>query len=407
MDQEHGQTPLLAAVRRGDRKAATALLAAGAEVDPVSIPAVEGTIAPLLAGYTPLMIAAADGDAGLVRDLLAAGANVNAVVDGAAVRKAAGVDVKVLEEGRSALMLAADAGELEIVRILLAAGADAGLRDPGGETALSFAVQRGHDEIADLLQSAGGGGGSAELLHAVRKGAAQTVRAALAAGASPDAAEVDAALGIRTPVLVLAARAGNPEIVEALLAAGAAVDVRTESERPPSERTALLAAAEAGHAGVVRSLLRAGADPKLMDRSFVEGTVGSTTVAWEDKPRHATALILAAERGHAATVEALLEGGADVNGRGAGALPTPLLAAIEGLQPAVVRVLLQAGADVEAGTREETPLSLAVANGSREIVELLLAAGADPKRKAPESPSPLEIARLSGYADLVERLASA
>lgn len=100
MADEVGQAPLPAAVRRGDSKAVQALLAAGVEVDAVFTPPVEGKVAPLLAGYTSLMIAAADGDTGLVRDLLAAGADVNTVVDGAAVRRVARPEVKVLEEGR-------------------------------------------------------------------------------------------------------------------------------------------------------------------------------------------------------------------------------------------------------------------------------------------------------------------
>ena len=411
MATQDNQAPLLAAVRRRDRKAVRDLLAAGFEVDPVFTPPVEGKTAPFLAGYTPLMIAAVDGEADLVRVLLAAGADVNAVVDGARVRAATRADVKVLEEGRSGLMLAADAGEREIVEILLEAGADVRIQGSAGETALSLALQKGNDEIAELLRFAGAGGEGgkstdAELIRAVERRDAAAVQTALGAGADPDAAAKNAVLG-RTPALVLAARSGDREIIEALLAAGANVDAREENPQPPTGKTALLVAAEAGHAEVIRSLLRAGAEPELKDESFVEGTIGNTTVAWSDMPRCATALILAAERGHTEAVQTLLEEGANVNGRGSGAYPTPLLAAIEGQQLAVVQILLQAGANVESGTPDETPLSLAVANGSREIVELLLSAGADPNQRSEAGLTPLEIARLSKFDDLVERLTQA
>jgi ankyrin repeat protein len=110
----------------------------------------------------------------------------------------------------------------------------------------------------------------------------------------------------------------------------------------------------------------------------------------------------AAFRGKLERLAQLLDAGAEVNSIcGAGGTPTALHAAIEGEQLECVRLLVSRGADVEQSADGQTPLAHAVeiaidgtiqTGGSpgdepTEIVELLLAHGANPK-------SGLEVARV-------------
>ncbi len=53
----------------------------------------------------------------------------------------------------NALTVATIQGHLDIVRILLDAGANPHSSVGGGRTALDYAVERGHTEIADILRS--------------------------------------------------------------------------------------------------------------------------------------------------------------------------------------------------------------------------------------------------------------
>ena len=52
------------------------------------------------------------------------------------------------------LIWAANWGHVEVVQLLLSAGAEKNKVTSGGETALSLATSGGHQEIAQLLQSA-------------------------------------------------------------------------------------------------------------------------------------------------------------------------------------------------------------------------------------------------------------
>jgi ankyrin repeat protein len=52
-------------------------------------------------------------------------------------------------------MTAAAEGQLEVVQLLLDRGADPSLEDADGDTALSFAREKGHLEVADLLKDSG------------------------------------------------------------------------------------------------------------------------------------------------------------------------------------------------------------------------------------------------------------
>ena len=55
-------------------------------------------------------------------------------------------------EGFTALMTAAAEGHVKIVELLLAHGADATMTDTDGDTAASFARQKGHGNLAELLE---------------------------------------------------------------------------------------------------------------------------------------------------------------------------------------------------------------------------------------------------------------
>jgi len=89
-------------------------------------------------GRTALMYASSGPFSETVELLLEKGANVN---------------LQGTQEGFTALMTAAAEGQLEVVRLLLGHGADPDLKDVDGDTAESFARQKGHQAVVDLLKN--------------------------------------------------------------------------------------------------------------------------------------------------------------------------------------------------------------------------------------------------------------
>ena len=87
-------------------------------------------------GWTALCIASYAGHEEIAVMLLAAGAKVNARITQADA------------SGSTALMLAALNGHAGIVKLLLRHGADVNARDKLGQSALTKALQYGHDEAA-------------------------------------------------------------------------------------------------------------------------------------------------------------------------------------------------------------------------------------------------------------------
>ena len=84
-----------------------------------------------------LNLAAQNGHVEVVKLLLEAGAEIDAANLG----------------GSTALHLAAVNGCTGVVRLLLAAGADQNLTDQRGDRPMDFAIEQGHHEIAQLLES--------------------------------------------------------------------------------------------------------------------------------------------------------------------------------------------------------------------------------------------------------------
>ena len=244
-----------------------------------------------------------------------------------------------------------------------------------------------------------------ELLSASEAGDQAAVSRALSAGADVDAVDFN-----RRSSLMHASMNGHLDVVQLLLAAGAFVDAQDGSGRTP-----LMEASMRGLVDVMRALLDAGSDVDLT------GALGET------------ALILAASGRARDTVPILLEhhadpkiadrdqktvlmwvvdlqfhrGGVPVEVIGplvaAGAAPnakdefgrTALMWAVKGdlsssVRPAVLQALLDDGVKVDLrDNRGETALfglvryidDVVDLDGGKDCLEVLLAAGADPKAK--------------------------
>ena len=167
-------------------------------------------------------------------------------------------------------------------------------------------------------------------------------------------------MGPQWPPLHLAAMAGRSTEVERLLADGAEVDARDALGCTP-----LMLAAFADAGEVVRLLLAAGADAEAHCP-----VIGWWYEQW-------TPMLLAASQGSDAALCALLEHGAQVDGRG-GYEQTPLMLACMYEQAETARLLLEAGADPNARDNQDnvTLTPLLHACGNEEIEAMLLRFGA-------------------------------
>ena len=120
-----------------------------------------------------------------------------------------------------------------------------------------------------------------------------------------------------------------------------------------------------------------------------------------------TALIMAARRGHTATVEGLLAAGADVNAKDEDG-NTALIATARRGHSAIAEVLLAAGADVNAKDEDGNTALIAVVGarrGNTATIEVLLAAGADVNAKNKHGETALKTAALFGNRAAVRAIA--
>ena len=229
-----------------------------------------------------LFSAADDNCTGLAAELLDGGASVDARD----------------RFGARPLSHAARNGHLEMVELLLARGAPIDARNLAGATALYYAAERGHAAVVQRLVEAGA-----------------DVKLTGRSGLSPVAA---------------AAYAGNDAIVETLIAHGADERAVDETGKPP-----IVYAAARAKLDVVKRLLArgvdvnaryandltllmwaAGADEKVAEADAVKVVTnlldaGAHVDDWDARGR--TALMIAAEGGHAEIANLLIAHGADVS----------------------------------------------------------------------------------------------
>ena len=174
---------------------------------------------------------------------------------------------------------------------------------------------------------------------------------------------------IRVTPLITAAENGHTEIVKLLLDNGAEVDSRDKYGR-----SALMRAAWYSHDAVVEILL---------DR----GALVNATEKWGH-----TALMMAAKGGHITTARTLLDHGADLNAKDSWGI-TALMYATTNNRVEATRFLLEKGANVNAESRtQQTALIAAVVHGmgNKEILKLLVEAGADPNLMGDDAKTALD-----------------
>jgi uncharacterized protein len=290
----------------------------------------------------------------------------------------------------NAVVEAARRDDLAAVRALIAKRENVNDVSRDGSTALLWAAYHSDVAMTRALITAGAKVntpnkyGVTPLLQASRVGADQVVQALLRAGADPSLAHSDG----ETP-LMAASHTGSLATVRLLIEAGANVNAADTYQ----QQTALMWAADEGHAAVVQALLDAKADPNkkahvtgLEERKHADHATGGFS-----------ALMFAARNGHEDAVKALVKGGADpklTNGDGV----TATIIAIVNDRLDLAKTLIDLGSDPNDGSlyfavdMHDATTDMRAKDGSRlradhanrltalDLVTALLDKGADPNK---------------------------
>ena len=306
-------------------------------------------------------------------------------------------------------------GDIALVRIFVERGADLEEGTVGFASPLAAACSAGRSDIAAYLLERGAkitieGNPFAPMYGAVSHGHVDLVRMLMANGATAE----DAAFGFPQ-----ACAKGRYTVVKLLVEAGLDLDRLLPAEgrtlrdrainlakmnsrplivaylqgKPVDEARALAAEARAikEDLSMARGLARdSGRTPvavgeeraqKLADAVAIVKRAGAAAIAWKNEEGDPV-LLVAAARGVAPIVAALLEAGADPNAAAPGRF-TALTAAIDFGDPEIVRMLLAAGANPKVTPADGRSAMKRVRGPYEEEIKALLRAG--PPAKPPRA----------------------
>ena len=387
------------------RAGGRALLAAGTV-------ALLAAAAPAASDDPPLAAAAERREWRSMHTLLAAGVNVNAAqADGAtalhwaahwdapAVVEAllrAGADVDAANDhGVTPLFLAAENGSRPVAEHLLAAGADASAALPAdGETVLMRAAHSGSAAIVRMLLDRGADpharavrSGQTALMWAIAENHAEAARALIAHGADVRARSH----GHYTPLL-FAARQGNLAVGGMLLDAGVPVDRDGPGPAP------LVAAIEHGRVPFARFLLARGADADIVMRNGSTPLAAAFAIGGRQLGYDPDAVVIEPPD-KLDLVRDLLAAGADPNRRRAAPEAGARVYSPDGQASGFDRGPTDPdNFGVARSWIGASPFWVAAHKADVTLLELLLAAGADPAVTTDDGTTPLMVAAGLGHA---------
>ncbi len=338
--QGDGMTALHWAADLGDLEMARVLIAAGADLEPVT----------RLGGYTPLLIAAEERRDDVLRALLDAGANPNARRDisgttalhfaagtgsaaavEALVRAGAEVDAREHEWGQTPLMFAASENRTDAMEVLLEHGADPSITT----RVLPIPDRAAQDQLARQRRN--------EVMDSLRALSPDPVRwvptpeeVALAVQASKQFDELEVTeiervdwhqvqlegrslrfadlVGYQGGLTALlhAVREGHREAAFLLIENGADINQPSAGDLTPP----LLMASINGHFDLALELLAAGADPNQASDAGTTPLYAVLNAQWAPKSRYPQPqAYLQQNATYLDVMKALIEEGADVNVR--------------------------------------------------------------------------------------------
>jgi len=278
-------------------------------------------------------------------------------------------------------------GTLEMVRYLVDKGGLVNTEFNDRSCILSRAIASKNREIVEFLLSRNVNVNPKEninnpLMAAVGSKQTEIAKLLIAGGADPNTGAWN-----KHTVLMAAALTGDTEVLNLLISKGARLD-----EKDTYGFTALMTAGLYGHREAAESLIKAGADLSIKNNNCE------------------TFLMIAVRNLSKKTIELVLSKGADVNVKsceeGVNAGVTPLIAALS--RPdndiSIAGLLIRKGADVNAKISWGTVLTLASMNPSGEGIKLLLDNGADVNDRSENGITALMMAAAYGRKDMVELL---
>src|SRR3984957_17140880 len=191
--QIDGTTALHWAVQADDLETADLLIRAGANVS-----------APNRAGAAPMLLASVNGNAAMIEKLIQAGADPNAALT---------------KSGDTALMMTAKTGKADALKVLLDHNAQVNAKETWGDTtALMWAVSERHPAVVKLLIDRGADINAQS--NFVPSASGRGFEGTTPVAAKPDQRPEEFASGLLTP-LMFAAREDDMESARLLVAAGA------------------------------------------------------------------------------------------------------------------------------------------------------------------------------------------
>ena len=327
--------------------------------------------------------------------------------------------VSVETSGWNPLHSAAEGGKEVIIETLLSSGLDIDSRGNDGTTPLMVAAAKGQEKTVNLLLSKGANPHlknfiGRNLLHAAAEGGnSSIVRSMLSCDIDINSKDDESSA---TP-LIIAAMHNNVEVVKYLLQKDADISLTTKSNkrnalhiasqygsveamemllsydlRPDSRdgerNTPLACAAACGQIEAVNCLLKHGADPLLKGKD-----------GWN-------LLHFAAQSGNVIIIETMLSKGLDIDAKGETLGVTPLMVCIKFGKLEAAKYLLEKDADESLKTTQGKIPLLSIASGAGSIaaVEMLLSHGCNIDVRDSGGDTPLMHATRLGNTEVVEYL---